>query len=455
MSRYQWIFVFLSIGIVLIVSGAWTYNIANRSTEYNIPKGAMGIGIGPSDSMTPMNTSIIFTVSETHDWMDLKVFFKFTEYKKYHIYTSMPYKTLSANPFVEYFHTRYETETSQIGNITANFGNFEDKGSSIINATFIPSDSFPFDPNKSVALGIRGRISGLTSIYYSLGSKQTVILTFFGDQTGVWDDAMASYIGTQTLEMVDCHLQVFVQFPKENYLASDTFPIPIGIFITERFRSAMFELDFSHPEGHAQSISCSYNNPANEGKRNLCTFISGIFLTLGITLCLESLRETRKLSGKQPSQENKPKEEEPEKQYDKTIQNLIRLVDRNKSKLFRTLDIFRGEGAFPFAAIILILVFIEIFLYFGVASSTEKITIALTFLAFAIAYFSLVASFGDENIVKVNFKRLESCVEKSEKPLLKALIRMKAKNREFDLEEIYSQTPLLFKREKLLESLYE
>jgi len=455
LASYSWILVFLSIGIVLIASGAWIYNIANRSTEYNIPKGAMRIGIGPSDSMTPMNTSIVFTVSEPHDWMDLKIFFKFTEYKKYHIYSSMPYKTLSASPFVEYFHVRYENETSQIGNMTANFRNFEDKGSSIINATFIPSDSFPFNPNESVALGIRAKISGLPSIYYSLGSKQTVILTFFGDQTGVWDNAMGPYIGTQTLEMVDYHLQVFIQFPKENYLASDTFPIPTGIFITERFRSAMFELDFSHPEGHAQSISCSYNNPANEGKRNLYTFTSGIFLTLGITLCLESLREARKLSEKQPSQENKPKKEEPEKQYDITIKNLIRLVDRNKSKLFRTLDIFRGEWAFPFATIISLLMLIEIFLYFGVASPTEKITIALTFLAFAIAYFSLMASFGDENIVKVNFKRLESCVEESEKPLLKALIKMKAKNREFDLEEIYNQSPPLFEREKLLESLYE
>lgn len=453
-SKYAWILVFLSVGIVLIVLGVRMYSVANLSTEYKIPEGAMGIGLGQSNNMTPVSTSIIFTVSEAYDTMNLQVSFKFTEFKKYHIYTSMPYETLSVSPYVEYLHARYTNETSQIGNITANFRNFEDKGSSVINATFIPNDSFPFNPNKSIALGVRANVSGLTSIYYSLGSKQTVILTFFGDQTGVWDDGMALYIGTHTLEMIDYPFQVFIQFPRENYLASDTFPDPIGIFVTERFRSAMFELNFSHPEGHAQSISCSYNNPANEGKRNLYTLISGILLTLGITLCLESLREARKLGEKQ---EEKPKEQKEEtgEPYSKTIIRLIRLVDCNKANLFKMLDIFRGEWTFPFTTLIGALMVIEMFLFFGIASAPEKIAIALSFLAFVIAYFSLMAYFGEENIVNVNFKRLEICVKQNDKPLLKALIKIKAKNRGFDLEQIYSQNQSMFEREKLLERLYK
>jgi len=102
-----------------------------------------------------------------------------------------------------------------------------------------------------------------------------------------------------------------------------------------------------------------------------------------------------------------------------------------------------------------LLVLIEIFLYFGNASSSEKITVALAFLAIVFAFFSLMARFGDRNLVEVNFNRIKGCVEENEKPLLKALIKMKAKNQKFDLEEIYIQDPSIFKREKLLERLYE
>jgi len=55
----------------------------------------------------------------------------------------------------------------------------------------------------------------------------------------------------------------------------------------------------------------------------------------------------------------------------------------------------------------------------------------------------------------VNFKRLEKYVAKDEKPLLKALIKMKAQNKEFELEQIYSFNKSMFEREELLEILYE
>jgi len=77
------------------------------------------------------------------------------------------------------------------------------------------------------------------------------------------------------------------------------------------------------------------------------------------------------------------------------------------------------------------------------------------FLALIMAYFSLTAHIGEPHIVDVNFRRLEDCVEEGEKPLLKALIRIKAKNREFDLEQIYNENPSMFERERLLEGLYE
>jgi hypothetical protein len=144
-----------------------------------------------------------------------------------------------------------------------------------------------------------------------------------------------------------------------------------------------------------------------------------------------------------------------EKQAKDEILELIRLVDRNKTKLFRLLDIYRGDAFFSFISILILMFFIEIFLMFGDASATDKIVVALSFLAIAAAMFSLLGEVGEENIVRTNFNRLEKCVEDNKKPLLKALIKTKAKNREFDLEQIYSMNPSMFTREKLLERLYE
>jgi hypothetical protein len=144
-----------------------------------------------------------------------------------------------------------------------------------------------------------------------------------------------------------------------------------------------------------------------------------------------------------------------EKQAKDDILELIRLVDRNKPKLFRPLDIFHGVAFFPFISVLALMFLIEIFLIFGDASATDKIVVALAFLAIAMAMFSFLEEVGEEDIVRVNFNRLEKCVEDSKKPLLKALIKTKAKNREFGLEQIYSMNPSMFTREKLLERLYE
>jgi hypothetical protein len=79
-----------------------------------------------------------------------------------------------------------------------------------------------------------------------------------------------------------------------------------------------------------------------------------------------------------------------EKQAKDEILELIRLVDRNKSKLFKPLDIFLGDAFFSFISILILLFFIEIFLMFGDASATDKIVVALSFVAIATAIFSLL-----------------------------------------------------------------
>jgi len=145
-----------------------------------------------------------------------------------------------------------------------------------------------------------------------------------------------------------------------------------------------------------------------------------------------------------------------EKQAKDEILELIQLIDRYKCHLFKWYDVFLGMIPILFAILVSYIV-IEPLLIFGAMSDIERISGALAFIAVVIALFSLMAHFIKEDIVRVNFKRILklSCVEEDKKPLLKALIKIKAENHEFDLKQIYSMNPSMFTREKLLERLYE
>lgn len=73
-----------------------------------------------------------------------------------------------------------------------------------------------------------------------------------------------------------------------------------------------------------------------------------------------------------------------------------------------------------------------------------------TLIAVVAALFSMVLPSVEQNIVAKNFKRLELSVENKNKPFLKSLIKMKAKNTKFDLEQIYNMNRGMFTKEKLL-----
>ncbi len=145
-----------------------------------------------------------------------------------------------------------------------------------------------------------------------------------------------------------------------------------------------------------------------------------------------------------------------EKQTRDEILELIQLIDRYKRHLFKWYDVFSGMIPILFAILVSYIV-VEPLLMFGAMSDIERISGALALIAVVIALFSLMVQFIKENIVRVNFKRILKliCVEEDKKPLLKALIKIKIKNHEFDLKQIYGMNPSMFTREKLLEKLYE
>ena len=91
------------------------------------------------------------------------------------------------------------------------------------------------------------------------------------------------------------------------------------------------------------------------------------------------------------------------------------------------------------------------------APLSEQLKVAIPFLALATAIFSFMSSSFKDNIIETNFNRLKTIVEDNEKPLLKSLIKMKAKNRETELIKIYNldESRSMFSETKLLERVYE
>ncbi len=145
---------------------------------------------------------------------------------------------------------------------------------------------------------------------------------------------------------------------------------------------------------------------------------------------------------------------------DETILKLMKLIDNGKSILFKRFDSIKGWFSFSLGCLICLLILNDIILIHDVLTSgnipfISTMTISLSILAVFTAFISLLVRFKEENIVRVNYNRMKRCVEENERPLLKALIKMKTVNIEFSLKQIYDMHPSMFKKEKLLERLYE
>jgi hypothetical protein len=153
---------------------------------------------------------------------------------------------------------------------------------------------------------------------------------------------------------------------------------------------------------------------------------------------------------------------EPKKTDDNVILELIRLVDCHKRVLFKNFDVFTGGWGITLISLIAILLFVFGFLIIGgvilnVLPIIDEIVVALSLLAVFFAFFSLLAQIGEINMNESRFKRALKLrqFKEDEKSILKALIKMRSKNPEFNLEQIYNMHKEMFTKEKLLEKLYE
>jgi hypothetical protein len=148
----------------------------------------------------------------------------------------------------------------------------------------------------------------------------------------------------------------------------------------------------------------------------------------------------------------KEKEEHKPEITQEKILEFIRRIDSNKS-LFKRFDVFKG-WALTLVSIAGLIFVADLVALSSNTSEVEKVVLSATVVSVILAFFALLGQFGKENIVRVNYGRIEACFLEDEKPFAKALIKLKAENTDFPLEQTFNMNKEMFTPKKLLERLY-
>jgi hypothetical protein len=134
------------------------------------------------------------------------------------------------------------------------------------------------------------------------------------------------------------------------------------------------------------------------------------------------------------------------------ISRLITHID-NENKLFRNCDVL-GRSKFSFLIIIAaIYLFSELALIYSSTTLTEKVLIFLSEIAVIIALISIVSHYARNNIINSVYERMKVIAEERDRPLLKALLKIKYANREFTLAQLYDLHPEIFAVKNLMDIL--
>jgi hypothetical protein len=94
---------------------------------------------------------------------------------------------------------------------------------------------------------------------------------------------------------------------------------------------------------------------------------------------------------------------------------------------------------------------------FGKISLVDSTVLEFTFIAVLFSFLSTIIQLGESSAVEVRFQkvlRLRPSFTENQKLILKALIKIRTKNDEFALEEVYKKNKDMFTVEKLMEKLY-
>jgi hypothetical protein len=452
--------------------------VVSAPATQNPPLGPIEIGLGPSPEAALNKTELFIDIPD--ETINVQVTFRFNQTaEKYFIYTLLPYNIEQASPYAIYDSAQYpfkfpndvNANFRNIGNFSTNYMNTAN-GSSIVNATLELNSTFPFsflfepDQKDELTLGVSIRVNeSLIAISDRFGASQTSIFTFFGDVSGIWSDKMLAYMLPSSQPTLTEPFIVQLRLPPSSYFQTSQ-PTPIEYYVKQDQRWLMFSMDFLNGQ-YAQTLVCNYVDPAGQYHAEIAIFLIGVFSALTISFLIEALktyytgkekRERPPVSSEALSSETSPPPPD--------IEKLRKLVDNNFEKRLRytyPANALVLSYYILYGAVIGVIAYLLFFVTLVVPKMPIEIAVPsiVGLIAALISFIALVTNvpklLGPQEllglIVTHNFKKMEKSVNESEKPFLKALIKMKSMNPEFKLQDIDSKT--MFNDERLLKRLYE
>jgi hypothetical protein len=437
------------------------------------PKGPLAIGVGPCPEATRNKTELLIDIPDQR--IDVRVTFRFNETKKYFIYALLPYTIDQATPYAIHQNVWYPLQLPdsypEIGNFSRNFLNTSN-GSSIVNATLELNPAFQFnfwqpDLKDELTIGVTVTVhESLIAIRDSFGASQTAIFTFFGDVTGMWSDQMSAYMQPLSQMTLGEPFIVQLRLPPSTYY-SNSQPSPIEYYMKQDQRWTMFSLDFLEGR-YAQTLLCNFVDPVGQSLREIWIFLIGVFSTLSISFGIEAASRytERAETGQDQNAESEPPPSN--QQQHPNIKKLIDLVDAKFEKRlwFVYLKNRPVIGSIISYALVIGIIWYLLTLLSLAISSVQGESLIPSLIGLVAALISFIALINNiprillpeerlDFLVNYNFGRMkkEKEVSESERPFLKALIKMKSKNLEFNLNSIANKE--LFDENRLLERLYE
>ena len=143
---------------------------------------------------------------------------------------------------------------------------------------------------------------------------------------------------------------------------------------------------------------------------------------------------------KKMTTENSPENltEKTRKPQDKILE-LVNWVEENEKQLFRWRDVFYHLGWLLLLLSVVTFGIPELMIFIN-ATNPEKIIVLLSIVAILLAFLSMVTQVSERNIVEARTKHALKirAFNEREKPLLKALIKIKSKNTEQKLSILYA-----------------
>lgn len=283
-SRTRSLVIMVILGLAVTSWGAWLYYTATvSSTREEIPPGGIDIWAGPYQRANV--TATWFYASVVDNSITIEVEFAYPQYSTMHFYAILPFKVLTEYAYLSWNSMQFnatEARVRNLGEIGANFHISPVNSATIINESFTPN---PFSPpsHLSVRLGVKLYVEQL--IASSEGATDTVVLTFAG--ATLEEDDMIPYMQTDTQPVWKQPLLIFVDFPRDAFFSTSSFPSPAEYFVTAQYRSVFYNLNFTYQTQRvslAQSILCSFNYPAKEQEIQQHIFLGGLLIGLGAPL---------------------------------------------------------------------------------------------------------------------------------------------------------------------------